>query len=226
VDPSALENPTSGPREAARLLEALAPAYASEDAAVVALLCGEEPARYAQDRVRAEGKGAELEALARALPPRYEPHVRQAGHALTLGTAYGLAWPVDRSAISSRFGPRRNPVTGASQLHTGVDIPMPEGTQVRAVASGVVRRASEDSVNGKVLIVDHGHGVTTAYCHNSALSVSAGQRVERGQELSLSGNTGRSTGPHLHYQVELSGKPVDPLRYRPEPSTASRGEGP
>ncbi|HLL54770.1 MAG TPA: M23 family metallopeptidase [Myxococcaceae bacterium] len=226
VDPALLEDAASGPREAARLLEALSPEFASDEAAVVALLCGEEPARYAVARARAEGRAAELAVLARALPPRFEPHLRQVGHALTLGTAYGLSWPVDRGAISSPFGPRRNPVTGASQLHTGVDIPMPEGTAVRAAASGIVRRASEDALNGKVLIVDHGHGVTTAYCHNSALEVTAGARVERGERLSLSGNTGRSTGPHLHYQLELSGKPVDPLRFRPEPSSVSRGAAP
>jgi len=77
-----------------------------------------------------------------------------------------------------------------------------------------VRRASEDAVNGRVLIVDHGRGVTTAYCHNSELLVRPGQRVTRGELIARSGNTGRSTGPHLHYQLELAAQPVDPLRFR------------
>jgi murein DD-endopeptidase MepM/ murein hydrolase activator NlpD len=99
-------------------------------------------------------------------------------------------------------------------MHTGVDLPLPQGTAVRTVAGGVVRRVGEDAINGKVLIIDHGHGVSTAYCHNQALEVRKGQVVTRGQIIARSGSTGRSTGPHLHYQLELGGAPVDPLRYR------------
>jgi len=87
-------------------------------------------------------------------------------------------------------------------------------------AGGVVRRASEDDLNGRVLIIDHGRGVTTAYCHNSELDVHVGQVLERGQVISHSGNTGRSTGPHLHYQLELGHAPVDPLLFHARsPST-------
>jgi len=226
LSPSALEDATQGPHEAARLLETLAADFPSEDAAVVALLCGETPARYAQQRARAEGKRAELDALARALPPKFEAQVRQAKQALTLGTAYGLAWPVaDSTRITSPFGERNHPLLGGVHLHTGVDLSVPEGTLVHATGAGTVRRASEDEVNGKVLILDHGHGVATAYCHNSELQVAGGEAVTRGQGISLSGNTGRSTGPHLHYQVMLAGRPVDPLRFRRVPLTADRGGG-
>jgi murein DD-endopeptidase MepM/ murein hydrolase activator NlpD len=95
-----------------------------------------------------------------------------------------------------------------------VDLAVPFDTEIRASGAGIVRRASEDDVNGRVVILDHGRGVTTAYCHNSALLVAVGDRVERGQVIARSGSTGRSTGPHLHYQLELGHEAVDPLRFR------------
>ncbi len=132
-----------------------------------------------------------------------------------LGATYGLMWPVPESTrISSPFGYRTHPTLGTRKLHTGVDLAVPEGTKVHATAEGVVRRASEDQVNGRVVIIDHGRGVSTAYCHNSVLQVSVGQRVRAGEVVALSGSTGRSTGPHLHYQLALGGKPSDPLAWR------------
>jgi murein DD-endopeptidase MepM/ murein hydrolase activator NlpD len=101
-----------------------------------------------------------------------------------------------------------------------VDLSVPQGTDVRVVADGIVKRASEDAVNGKVIIVDHGRGVTTAYCHNSRLLVTTGEAVKAGQIISESGNTGRSTGPHLHYQVELGRRPVDPFVFRGKRASA------
>ena len=86
-----------------------------------------------------------------------------------------------------------------------------------------MRRASEDAVNGRVLVIDHGHGVTTAYCHNSRLVASEGAEVKRGQVVSRSGNTGRSTGPHLHFQLALLETPVDPLAFRPRPAQSLEG---
>jgi murein DD-endopeptidase len=197
-------------------LERLERELGSQDAAVLALFAGREPARYAAERVRAEGVSAPaLEDLARQLPPGFEDAVGAAGTTLAGGIVWGLGWPVPSGTkISSGFGMRRHPVLGSQRLHTGVDLPLPVGTPVRAAGRGVVRRASFDAVNGHVLVIDHGRGVTTAYCHNDALAVRAGEVVEAGQVISLSGNTGRSTGPHLHYQLELDGRPVDPLRYR------------
>ena len=100
------------------------------------------------------------------------------------------------------------------RLHSGVDLGVPIGTPVRAVADGIVRRASSDSVSGQLVLVDHGSGVSTIYCHNDELLVSEGDRVEKGQVIARSGNTGRSTGPHLHYQLDLPQGPVDPFRFR------------
>lgn len=199
------------PREVARDLERLRRAFGSDEAAVLALFCGEEPARWAAQRA----DKADLESLARELPPDYAERIERASQAIMLGTAYALAWPLPAATpVTSPFGPREHPVLGGTRNHNGVDLGTATGTPVRAVAAGVVRRSSEGGANGRIVILDHGRGVTTMYCHNDELLVNAGDRVERGQIISHSGNTGRSTGPHLHYQLELAGQPVDPLRYR------------
>jgi murein DD-endopeptidase len=91
---------------------------------------------------------------------------------------------------------------------------VPEGSDVHATAAGTVIRVSEDALNGKLVIVDHGRGVTTAYCHNSAFRVTLGQVVKEGDVIAYSGNTGRSTGPHVHYQLELAHRPVDPFLFK------------
>ena len=215
IQPEALLDEAKGPAAARKLLDALAGDFPPEEARLAAVFAGRIPTRYALDRVSAEGGLPTLERLARQLPPGFEDATVAASQALALTTAFGLKWPVSESArISSPFGYRIHPTLRTRKLHTGLDISVPEGTEVRVVEEGTVRRASEDSVNGKVLIIDHGRGVTTAYCHNSQLLVRVGQRVAVGELIAHSGNTGRSTGPHLHYQLELAAQPVDPLRFR------------
>ncbi|NTX65975.1 M23 family metallopeptidase [Myxococcus sp. CA051A] len=210
-----LLDPVEGPVAARRLHAALEADFPREEARLTALFVGRIPARYAQERVVAEGGAPTLESLNRQLPPGFETASVGAAQALALSTAFGLAWPVSESArVTSPFGERHHPVLGMRRMHTGVDLSVPTGTAVSAVAEGVVRRASEDAVNGRVLVLDHGRGVTTAYCHNSELLVRVGERVERGQLIARSGNTGRSTGPHLHYQLELASRPMDPLKFR------------
>lgn len=211
----ALLDETRGPVTARKLLETLEGEFPSEEARLTAVFAGRIPARYALDRVSAEGGSPSLEQLARQLPPGFEDAKAAASQALALTTAFGLAWPVpENTRVASPFGYRIHPTLGYRKLHTGVDLSVPQGTQVHVVEEGVVRRASEDAVNGRVLIIDHGRGVSTAYCHNSELLVKVGQRVKRGELIAHSGNTGRSTGPHLHYQLELASQPVDPLRFR------------
>jgi murein DD-endopeptidase MepM/ murein hydrolase activator NlpD len=220
VDPAALDGAATGPDSTAKILAHLKTDLGTSDAAVVALLCGYEAARYARDRAIAEGGAPGIEQLARQLPPDFEKRARLAAQALTLSTAYGLSWPVGNGyRVSSPFGVRDHPVLGMRRMHTGVDLAVPVGASVRAAADGMVRRASEDAVNGRVLVLDHGHGVTTAYCHNSELLVRVGQSVARSDVIAHSGNTGRSTGPHLHYQLELADSPVDPLAFRGEKIT-------
>jgi murein DD-endopeptidase len=192
-------------------LTLLAERTGSRESAVLAMFCGLDAARFAHTRAR----DGDLADLARQLPPRYEDGVARAAQALSLATAYGLAWPLpDRAPVTSKFGFRADPLSGERRLHAGVDLGVPVGTPVRAPGPGVVRRASNDSVNGRTLVIDHGSGITTVYCHNDALLVSAGDRVETGQIVSRSGDTGRSTGPHLHYQLDLPSGPADPFRFR------------
>lgn len=203
------------PDDAALLVERARAELGSEDAAVLAVFAGYDVASYAARRADAEGRDVSLEVLAARLPPSSTKAVSSASTALMLGTAYGLSWPVaPGTRVSSPFGWRNHPTLGYGKFHTGVDLAVPEGTPVKVVADGVVRRASEDAVNGRVVVVDHGRGVTTAYCHNSLLRVTTGQRLHAGDVLADSGNTGRSTGPHVHYQLELAHKPMDPFAFR------------
>lgn len=209
------------PSSAAR---ALSGKLGSEEAALLALFCGPDVARYALSRSWAVSGESDLEALARQLPPGFEEGVGLAAQAARLALVYRLSWPVAESAlVSSRFGMRRHPIFGLPRMHTGVDLAVPEGTEVRAAEAGVVRRAGVDPVNGWVVVIDHGRGVRTGYAHNARLLVSAGQRVSRGMLVAHSGNTGRSTGPHLHYQLELGGRPVDPLSFRRQAPSALDG---
>jgi murein DD-endopeptidase len=216
ADPARLDDAEKGPAELVKVIRAAKEDLGTDDAAMLAVMCGYQPARYARDRARAEGGAAELGVMLRQLPPDFESRALQAATGLTLATAFSLTWPVPESTpITSGFGMRDHPILGGRRMHRGVDLSVPTGTPVRAVAAGTVRRASEDAVNGKVLVIDHGRGVTTAYCHNSELLLVAGARVEKGMLIARSGSTGRSTGPHLHYQLSLADTPVDPLRFRP-----------
>jgi murein DD-endopeptidase MepM/ murein hydrolase activator NlpD len=209
---AALQDPRRGPAQLTVLLGQLSRELGSDDLAALALFCGEDAARYAR---LAAGPGKDLAQLARQLPPDGCTHVDTAGEALALGTAAALSWPLPETVrITSPFGMRDHPLLPGRLLHRGVDLGVPEGTPVHATAAGLVRRVSSDAVNGNLVVVDHGHGVTTSYLHNDVLLCAQGDRVGRSAVIARSGNTGRSTGPHLHYQLELSGVPVDPLRLR------------
>lgn len=115
--------------------------------------------------------------------------------------------------ISSYFGVRPDPFDGHGARHTGLDIAVPFGSSVHAVAEGMVTYAGERSGYGKVVEIDHGNGYMTRYAHNSKLLVRPGQRVHVGEVLSLAGSTGRSTGPHVHFEVWYKGRVVNPLAY-------------
>lgn len=121
-------------------------------------------------------------------------------------------WPA-RGRITSSFGRRRHPITGQVQTHDGIDIAAATGTAVKVTADGVVRFSGTRAGYGRVVVVDHGYGFETVYGHNSRNVVSAGQRVKRGQVIAYLGSTGTSTGPHVHYEVRISGRPVNPRSY-------------
>ncbi len=106
-----------------------------------------------------------------------------------------------------------NPFTGKATLHAGLDLAAAPGSPVFAPADGVVIFASYDESYGKLVSVDHGYGVTTRFGHNSQIYVHVGQRVNKWDVVAAVGNTGRSTGPHLHYEVRINGTPVDPANF-------------
>jgi murein DD-endopeptidase MepM/ murein hydrolase activator NlpD len=121
--------------------------------------------------------------------------------------------PVQDGWISSYFGSRADPFTGYSAVHKGLDFAGPEGTKVMSVAAGLVTFAGDRSGYGQMVEINHGNGLATRYCHNEKVLVKQGDMVRKGQELALMGSTGRSTGPHLHFEVLKNGAQVDPLRF-------------
>ncbi|MDP9011916.1 MAG: M23 family metallopeptidase [Pseudomonadota bacterium] len=121
--------------------------------------------------------------------------------------------PVQEGWISSYFGRRADPFTGYSAVHKGIDFAGPEGTKVSAVAAGLVTYAGDRPGFGEMVEINHGNGLATRYCHNERLLVKQGDMVRKGQDVSLMGSTGHSTGPHLHFEVLKNGAQVDPLRF-------------
>lgn len=115
--------------------------------------------------------------------------------------------------ITSRFGYRISPFTGKTALHAGLDIAAAPGSPVYAPADGVVVFASYDESYGKLITIDYGYGVVTRFGHLSQIYVQTGQRVSKWDVVGAVGNTGRSTGPHLHYEVRINGTAVDPINY-------------
>lgn len=115
--------------------------------------------------------------------------------------------------VTSVFGFRVSPFTGANSSHQGIDIAAPIGTPVLAPADGVVIFSGVKDAYGKFLMIAHGYGVVTRYGHNSELLVKVGQKVSKGDQIAAVGDTGRSTGPHLHYEIWVNGRVVNPNRY-------------
>lgn len=115
--------------------------------------------------------------------------------------------------VSSTYGMRVDPFTGLSNLHAGIDFSANIGTRVMSTADGVVIYGAAHGAYGNTIEIDHGNGLVTKYAHLSRIDVTLGERVRRGQTIGAVGNTGRSTGPHLHYEVRLRGVPQDPERY-------------
>ena len=131
--------------------------------------------------------------------------------------------------VTSGYGVRRDPLTGMPSTHSGLDVGAPTGTPIRAPARGVVLSAGPKGGYGNAVEIDHGDGLVTLYGHASELFVSKGQTVEPGQEIATVGSTGRATGPHLHFEVRVAGRPVDPsvaLKKYGLRTEGSHGSGP
>lgn len=121
-------------------------------------------------------------------------------------------WPTS-GEVTSGFGWRNSPMGGGSELHPGMDIANSMGAPVVAAADGVVVQSGAAGGYGNMVQIDHGNGISTIYGHNSRIIVSVGQSVRKGQVVSYVGSTGKSTGPHLHYEVRVNGNAVDPIGF-------------
>lgn len=134
-----------------------------------------------------------------------------------------LVWPIESPVVTSLYGMRLDPFSGGYRLHEGVDLKADVGQRVGAAGPGVVVRAERTVGHGLTVEVAHGDGASTRYSHLSLILVQTGMRVPLGGPLGLSGNTGRSTGPHLHFELWRDGRSVDPLDEIADPEVASSG---
>lgn len=147
---------------------------------------------------------------------KVESEILQAAN-LNIGFDYvggEMAWPVPGyTRITSEFGMRTHPITGIYKLHTGVDISAPPGVPFIAANDGVVVKAENNAAYGKMVMINHGGGVSTLYAHGSEILVEVGQEVKRGDDVLKVGSTGYSTGPHAHFEVRVNGQYVNPIPY-------------
>lgn len=145
-------------------------------------------------------QSASISSLFRTYPKQWQQNVRPS------------LWPVEGRLVSS-FGARTDPFSGEGAIHTGVDLSAPYGTPVRAAADGIVMYADWEGGYGRLVKIDHGNGLQTCYGHLSQVEVVPGQEVRRGDIIGKSGSSGRATAAHLHYEIRMSGTPVNPYPY-------------
>jgi murein DD-endopeptidase MepM/ murein hydrolase activator NlpD len=126
--------------------------------------------------------------------------------------AMPASWPV-RGRLTAGFGQRMDPFSGEEAFHPGIDIADPPGTDVVATGNGLVIEAEPDAGYGRSILIDHGDGITTRYAHLSRIFVVVGEQVKQGEIIGAIGTSGRTTGPHLHYEVRIHGTPVNPGRF-------------
>ncbi len=140
---------------------------------------------------------------------------RHAGEMRPTGNPLGKGW------VSSRFGWRTDPISGTRSFHYGIDLPGQKGQKIHSVAAGIVVFSGLHSGHGRMIDIDHGNGYVTRYAHNSKNRVKLGQRVARGDVVALLGSSGRSTGPHVHFEVMRFGKHLNPAKFiRPNSNLA------
>lgn len=183
----------------------------------------DEPAGFALPYDSAETLGRELDLLEQRLAMQRNNFsmldlvmTQRAGLEASL-PSYS---PVDYPYLSSSFGWRRHPLSGRRSMHEGLDFSAPHGSPIYAASGGVVIEASSQSGYGKTIEIDHGQGLMTRYAHASSIDVKVGDLVEKGQVIGKVGSTGRSTGPHLHFEVRMAGHPLDPRLFLDKPEAA------
>ncbi len=161
-----------------------------------------------------EARARQLVHLVHRMEPRMSAMVQDLEDWRSYRSAFPRIWPV-HAVLSSGFGYRRSPFSRRWKFHTGIDLAGDRGTPIYAVAPGVVTFAGYHYGYGRMVEVDHGHGIHTRYAHNTAHYVMEGQTVEVGQLVAALGSSGRTTGPHLHFELLVDGEQVDPLEYLP-----------
>lgn len=172
-----------------------------------------------QEMLRAVKELQEESEALMTLLARLKEDTAQVSLEVSAEVAYRRAIPCTcpvQGRITSTFGWRSHPVSGVRAFHNGADFGAPVGTLIHATADGVVKAAGRDGGYGLRIIIDHGYGIETLYGHCSKLEAKVGQKVERGDVIARVGDTGTSTGPHVHYEVRLNGEPVDPASYLPD----------
>jgi len=157
---------------------------------------------YAFNLMRATALNSPADSIAQGLVPE---------HLLNRSTVPSV-WPV-RGQITAGFGERMDPLSGEGAFHAGLDISASYGAKVEAAADGIVFVAGPESGYGNAVLIDHGYGITTKYGHLSKIDVVVGQEVKRAQVIGAVGMTGKTTGPHLHYEVHVHEAPVNPAKY-------------
>ena len=189
--------------------------------ALEVLTIGQEQRHRAIERAQAAGQTS---------PERYANHRRYLPNGaaadadrlvegtLSMATVLNIYWPLEiPHRVTSPFGDRIHPIQKKRMFHNGVDLGVPIGTPVHSAQAGTITVVNEDNRSGKYIVIDHGHGVRTAYCHLDQMPMPVGTTLKRGEVFAYSGNTGPSTGPHLHYVIRVSGKAVDPLKFGSPP---------
>lgn len=172
----------------------------------------QELTKIQKDRASLERALEEYERTSREIEAAIRQD-EQKGPREGLGTGH-MRWPV-RGRLSSGFGWRYHPVLRKKKYHNGQDIAVRSGTPVLAADSGVVLVSGWRGGYGNFVAIDHGNGISTCYGHNSRLLVQVGNKVQKGQTIAVSGSTGLSTGPHLHFEVRRNGTPINPIPYLP-----------
>jgi murein DD-endopeptidase MepM/ murein hydrolase activator NlpD len=211
-------DPELSARGLARLLAARRSVFVDtadpDGLALEAVLLGREAVQRALTVARAAGvaRAEDFEAHRAHLPSSATAAADAAVAVLARARLARMLWPVEtRFRITSPFGERLHPVLKVAKFHNGVDVAVPVGTPIRSVLDGNVTRVASDNVSGRYVRVAHGLGIEAVYCHLERAQSAELDAVQRGQAVALSGNTGRSTGPHLHFTLRLYGRPIDPL---------------
>lgn len=161
-----------------------------------------------------EARSTDLMARLEVVEPSLNDLSQDLADMMSIQSAMPQQWPL-MGILSSGFGYRKSPIRRSWNFHPGIDVSAPRGSKIYAVAPGKVIESEYQGGYGRMLLIDHGYGIQTRYAHNTSLFVKAGDFVEPGQVIATVGTTGQTTGPHLHFEMLVDGRTVDPLDYLP-----------